>query len=167
MIYFASAGGRANVVSLPINVNPSGGFNSYWPIPFKETARITLENQRPVDIEGFFYQTDYILNSVPEDCMYFHACWRRSNPVPYKKEYIILDGVKGKGRFAGVYMPWGQNNNNWWGEGEVKYYIDDEATSLRIAEQVLRIISAEPGVSSTRIQTDTRRILLHSLASIK
>ena len=120
-------GVRTNVVSLPINVNPSGGFNSYWPMPFKKSARITLENQRPVDIEGFFYQIDYLLNSVPEDCMYFHACWRRSNPVPFKKEYVILDGVKGKGRFAGVYMAWGQNNNNWWGEGEVKFYIDGDS----------------------------------------
>ena len=58
--------------------------------------------------------------------MYFHAQWRRANPLPYGQEYTILDNVRGKGRFAGVYLAWGQNNNGWWGEGEVKFYIDGD-----------------------------------------
>jgi hypothetical protein len=119
-------GVRANVLSLPINVNPSGGFNSYWPMPFGKSAKITVENQRPEDIEGFFYQFDYILDKIPEDTMYFHAQWRRENPLQYKKEYTIVNNIKGRGRFAGVYIAWGQNNNNWWGEGEVKYYMDGD-----------------------------------------
>lgn len=119
-------GVRTTVLSIPINVNPSGGFNSYWPMPFKKSARITVENQRPEAIGGFFYQIDYLLTEVPDDCMYFHAQWRRENPVQYKKEYTIVEGVKGQGRFAGVYLAWGQNNNGWWGEGEVKYYIDGD-----------------------------------------
>ncbi len=119
-------GVRVNVLSIPINVNPSGGFNSYWPMPFRKSAKVTVENQRPEQIDGFFYQFDYVLDEIPGDYMYFHAQWRRENPVRYAREYIILDGVKGKGRFAGVYIALGQNNNGWWGEGEVKYYIDGD-----------------------------------------
>lgn len=119
-------GVRANVLSIPINVNPSGGFNSYWPMPFRKSAKITIENQRPELIGDFFYQFDYILDEIPEDTLYFHAQWRRENPLQYKKEYVIVDNIKGKGRFAGVYIAWGQNNNQWWGEGEVKYYIDGD-----------------------------------------
>ena len=119
-------GVRANVLSLPINVNPSGGFNSYWPMPFKKSARVTIENQRSEEISGFFYQFDYILDEIPEDAMYFHAQWRRENPVKYAQEYTIVDNIKGEGRFAGVCIAWGQNNNGWWGEGEVKFYIDGD-----------------------------------------
>lgn len=121
-------GVRANVLSIPVNVNPTGGFNSYWPMPFKKSAKVTVENQRPEKIDGFFYQIDYVLDDVPEDCLRFHAQWRRENPVEYAREYVILDNVKGSGRFAGVYIAWGQNNNGWWGEGEVKYYIDGDTS---------------------------------------
>ena len=58
--------------------------------------------------------------------MYFHVQWRRQNPLPYQTEYTVLDGVSGKGRFAGMYLAWGQNNGEWWGEGEVKFYIDGD-----------------------------------------
>ncbi len=119
-------GVRANVLSAPINVNPSGGFNSFWPMPFRTSARITVENQRPEDISGFFYQIDYLLGDLPDESLSFHAQWRRENPVPFRTEYVMLDGVRGRGRFAGVYLAWGQNNNGWWGEGEVKYYIDGD-----------------------------------------
>ncbi len=117
---------RANVLSEPINVNPNGGFNSYWPMPFRRHARITVENQRPEALFGFFYQVDYLLDDIAEDSLYFHAQWRRENPVQYAREYTIVDGIRGKGRFAGLYMAWGQNSNGWWGEGEVKFYLDGD-----------------------------------------
>jgi hypothetical protein len=119
-------GVRANVLSIPVNVNPSGGFNSYWPMPFRAHAKVTIENQNPAVIDGFFYQFDYILDEIPDDAMYFHAMWRRENPVKYHREYTIADQIRGNGRFAGVYLAWGQNNNGWWGEGEVKFYIDGD-----------------------------------------
>ena len=68
---------RCNVTSLPIAVNPSGGFNSYWPMPFRGRARITVENQRWEAVGGFFYQISYALTEVPDDAAYFHAQWRR------------------------------------------------------------------------------------------
>ncbi|MFD2333625.1 glycoside hydrolase family 172 protein [Cohnella sp. GCM10020058] len=115
-----------NVVSEPVNVNPLGGFNGYWPMPFRRSARITVENTRRVDLEMLFYQIDYALAEVPEDSTYFHAQWRRQNPIPRGTEYTIVDGISGKGRFAGVYLAWEQRHNRWWGEGEVKFYIDGD-----------------------------------------
>jgi hypothetical protein len=48
------------------------------------------------------------------------------NPLPYGQVYTIVDGVKGKGQYVGTYLAWGVHNNGWWGEGEVKFYIDDD-----------------------------------------
>lgn len=115
-----------NINSLPVCVNPKRGFNCFWPMPFRRSAEMTVENQSADEIELFFYQIDYVLTEVPDDVLYFHAQWRRQNPLPYGEEYTILDCCCGKGRFAGMYLAWGQNNNGWWGEGEVKFYIDDD-----------------------------------------
>lgn len=73
-----------------------------------------------------YYQIDYSLTEVPDDAAYFHAQWRRSNPLPYKEDHVILDGVKGKGHYVGTYLAWQVNSNNWWGEGEVKFYMDGD-----------------------------------------
>lgn len=118
---------RADVKSLPVAVNPAGGFNAYWEMPFRSHARITLENLIPDKIGGFFYQINYTLTEVEADRAYFHAQFRRQNPLAYKEVYTILDGIKGQGHYVGVYMAWGVNNNLWWGEGEVKFFIDGDA----------------------------------------
>ncbi len=73
-----------------------------------------------------YYQINYTLTEVPEDAAYFHAQFRRTNPLPYKEVYTILDGVKGQGHYVGTYMAWGVNNNGWWGEGEIKFYMDGD-----------------------------------------
>ena len=117
---------RCNINSMPIAVNPSGGFNSYWPMPFRKSAKITIENQTNDRIAGFYYQFDYSLGEVPENAAYFHAQWRRENTVKFKQEYTILDGVKGRGQFVGTYMAWTQLSNGWWGEGEIKFYMDGD-----------------------------------------
>jgi hypothetical protein len=120
-------GRRARIVSLPVNVNPAGGMNCYWPMPFARSARITVENQRHQPISGFFYQVDYaLLPAIAEQSAYFHAQWRREDPVPFHKEYTILDGVRGRGQFVGVYLAWEQLSDGWWGEGEVKMYVDGD-----------------------------------------
>jgi hypothetical protein len=69
-----------------------------------------------------YYQINYTLTDVPEDCAYFHAQFRRTNPPPYKDVYTILDGVRGQRHCAGVYMAWGVNNSGRW--GEIKFYLD-------------------------------------------
>ncbi|GGJ08444.1 hypothetical protein GCM10010885_16950 [Alicyclobacillus cellulosilyticus] len=116
---------RCNVNSLPIVVNPAGGFNSYWEMPFRKSARITMENVGDEDAV-LFYQIDYSLMEIPEDVGYFHAQWRRDNPLKYKEVHVILDGVRGKGHYVGTYIAWGVHNNGWWGEGEVKFYLDGD-----------------------------------------
>lgn len=115
----------SKVNSLPITVNPGSAFNSYWQMPFKKHCRMTLENLNNQDMV-LYYQIDYTLTEVPEDNAYFHAQFRRVNPLPYKEVYKILDGVKGKGHYVGTYLAWGVHNNGWWGEGEIKFYLDGD-----------------------------------------
>ena len=124
--FFAMGWGRyARVSSLAVCVNPGSGFNSYWPMPFQHKAKITMENLdgEPMTL---FYQVDYTRASVPKDAAYFHAQFRRTNPVPFKQVYTIVDGIQGKGQYVGTYMAWGVHNNGWWGEGEIKFYMDGD-----------------------------------------
>jgi len=115
----------AQLNSLPVCVNPGNAFNCYWEMPFRRRCRITMEN---IGFEAMrlYYQVDYTLTDVPEDAAYFHAQFRRANPLPYKSVYTILDGVKGWGHYVGTYMAWGVNNNGWWGEGEIKFFLDGD-----------------------------------------
>ena len=117
---------RCNISSLPIAVNPAGGFNSFWEMPFRQSARITLENLSDDNVAGYYYQIDYTLTEVPDDAAYFHAQWRRVNPLPYKEVHTILDSIRGHGHYVGTYLAWGVNNNGWWGEGEIKFYLDGD-----------------------------------------
>ncbi len=113
------------ISSLAVCVNPGSAFNCYWNMPFRKNCRITLENRDDHEVT-YYYQIDYTLTEVPEDIAYFHAQFRRVNPLPYQEVYTILDGVRGKGHYVGTYMAWGVNNNGWWGEGEIKFYMDGD-----------------------------------------
>lgn len=115
----------APVSSLAVCVNPGRSFNCYWNMPFKELARITMTNINE-DPLTLYYQVNYTLTEVPDDAAYFHAQFRRVNPLPFKEDYTIVDGIKGKGHYVGTYMAWGVNNNGWWGEGEIKFYMDGD-----------------------------------------
>ena len=117
---------RVNVLSLPINVNPSGGANCYFPMPFRSRARMTVENRAPEAISHLFYAINYAQTQVGDEDACFHAQFRRTNPLPYKQDYVILDGVRGKGQYAGTYMAWQQNSRGWWGEGEIKVFLDGD-----------------------------------------
>jgi hypothetical protein len=119
-------GQRSNVNSLPVSVNPAGGFNCFWEMPFRRHARITIENLCGVKVPGFYYSIDYCLTQVEDDRAYLHSQWRRSNPLPDKSDHVILDGVKGQGHYVGVYMARGVSANGWWGEGELKFFIDGD-----------------------------------------
>jgi len=125
--FFANGWGQyANVNSLPICVNPGRAFNCYWNMPFKKRALITMEN-RSNDNMVLYYQIDYCETEVPDDIGYFHAQFRRVNPLPYKEVYTIVDGIEGKGQYVGTYMAWQVNNKGWWGEGEIKFYMDGDS----------------------------------------
>ena len=124
--FFACGWGRyAPVNSLAVCVNPGSAFNCYWSMPFRKNCRITLENRND-DKVTVYYQITYTLQPVPENAGYFHAQFRRANPLPYKSDYTILDGVQGKGQYVGTYMAWGVNNRGWWGEGEIKFFLDGD-----------------------------------------
>ncbi|MBE2204920.1 MAG: DUF2961 domain-containing protein [Chthoniobacterales bacterium] len=115
----------AQISSLAVCVNPGSAFNCYWTMPFRKKCRITLENIGLEDMV-LFYQINYSLEEVPTDAGYFHAQFRRVNPVPYKEVYTIVDGIEGKGQYVGTYMAWGVNNRGWWGEGEIKFFMDGD-----------------------------------------
>ena len=112
--------------SAMVCLNPGqGAFNCYWTMPFRKRARITITNIHTEPMT-WYYQINYALGPVSPDAAYFHAQWRRVNPLPYKEVYTIVDGIKGRGHYAGTYMAWGVNNNGWRGEGEIKFYMDGD-----------------------------------------
>ena len=124
--FFACGWGEyAPLSSLAVCVNPGSAFNCYWEMPFRKRCRMTMTNIGEKDMV-LYYQINYTLTDVPDDVAYFHAQFRRVNPLPYKDVYTILDGVKGQGQFVGTYMAWGVNNCGWWGEGEIKFFIDGD-----------------------------------------
>jgi hypothetical protein len=94
-------------------------------MPFRKRCRITMTNMADERMI-LYYQINYTLTDVPEEVGYFHAQFRRVNPLPYKDVYTILDGVQGQGHYVGTYMAWGVNNRGWWGEGEIKFYLDGD-----------------------------------------
>lgn len=124
--FFACGWGRyAQVNSLAVCVNPGSAFNCYWSMPFRKRCRITLENRNDSQVT-IYYQFTYIQRPVDEKEGYFHAQFRRVNPLPYKTDYVVLDNVSGKGQYIGTYMAWGVNNAGWWGEGEIKFFLDGD-----------------------------------------
>lgn len=115
----------APLQSLAVCVNPGSAFNCYWPMPFRKKCKITMENIDNKDMV-LYYSVDYIETKIPGDAAYFHAQFRRVNPVPYKGVYTLVDNIKGRGQYVGTYMAVGVHNNGWWGEGEIKFYIDGD-----------------------------------------
>ena len=113
------------ISSLPICYNPRRGMNSYFEMPYFTGFRVEIENLASEDIM-VYYQHDCEEKEIEKDSLYFHAQFRRVNPLPYKDVYTILDGIKGNGHYVGTYMHWGVKNNGWWGEGEIKFYIDGD-----------------------------------------
>lgn len=112
--------------------NPEGkSFNCIIPMPFRTAAKVVLTNESSKDLELLFFDIDYItLPSVKPDNLYFHASWARTKNAAIGEDAVLLPKVTGKGRFLGVSV--GVNINpiygpTWWGEGEVKAWIDGDA----------------------------------------
>ena len=124
--FFANGWGRfAQVSSSMIAANPHGGFNSYWPMPFEQIARLTVENIGDADAT-LYYQVTYETDRDVEELGYLHAQFRRESPLPVGDTYVILDGITGYGHYVGTYLAWGVNSPGWWGEGELKIYLDGD-----------------------------------------
>jgi hypothetical protein len=124
--FFACGWGKySQINSLAICVNPGSAFNCYWPMPFRKKARITMENLDDKDMV-LYYQVNYTLADVPRDAGYFHAQFRREDPLRQKGLYTILEGVKGEGHYVGTYLAWEVHSPGWWGEGEIKFFLDGD-----------------------------------------
>ena len=124
--FFCQGWGKfAPVTSLAVAANPGSGLNCYWTMPFRKKCRITMENIDDHDMV-LYYQVDYTLTEVPKDAGYLHAQFRRVNPLPFKKDFVLVDSIRGKGQYVGTYMAYGSNKNGWWGEGEIKFFIDGD-----------------------------------------
>jgi len=126
--FFAAGWGIMNepvINSATIAVNPRSGFNSYWQMPFRKKCRITMEN-RSNKKATVYYQINYSLETVEKNTPYFHAQFRRVNEIPFKEVFTIVDGIKGKGQYVGTYLAHGTKKSGWWGEGEVKFYMDGD-----------------------------------------
>ncbi len=124
--FFCAEGGKfTQISSLAVCVNPGSAFNCYWIMPFRKSCRITLENIGEKEMR-IYYQINYALTDIPEDAAYFHASFRREHPTQSMKDYTIVDGIKGKGHYVGTYMLWQTNSRGWWGEGEIKFFMDGD-----------------------------------------
>jgi hypothetical protein len=124
-------GTYAQLNSLPVTVNPGSAFNCYWMMPFRKKCRITMTNINTESM-SLYYQVDYTLTEVPQDAGYFHAQFRRKNSVE-NGVCTLVDSIKGKGQYVGTYLAWGVHNNGWWGEGEIKFYMDGDTKFPTIA----------------------------------
>ena len=124
--FFACGLGQyAQISSLAVCVNPGSAFNCYWPMPFRKGARLTLENRDEHDMV-VYYQINYELAKVPKNAGYFHAQFRHEYPLKTKGLYTILDGIQGAGQYVGTYLALKVHDPGWWGEGEIKFYLDGD-----------------------------------------
>ena len=131
--FFASGWGRfAQVSSAMVAVNPHGGFNSYWPMPFRTGARLSLENLAE-EVATIYYAVTFETGEDTSAAGYLHAQFRRSNPLPERETHPLLTGVTGRGHYVGTYLAWGSNSPGWWGEGEVKFFLDGDREHPTIA----------------------------------
>jgi hypothetical protein len=115
-----------SILAAPINVNPTGGLNSFFPMPYRKHARITVENDSATPIREFFYAVELTKQPVDDDALYFHAQFRRSNPLAKDTEYVIADGIEGAGHYVGTFMTWRPLQDGAWNEGEVKFHLNGD-----------------------------------------
>ncbi len=125
--FFCQAWGvRSAVLAIPVNVNSSGGMNSFWPMPFCSSIEMRVRNDGATDCEHFFYTVNYTLEEVADDAAYLQASWQRTNPLVPGTDLTIVGEATGRGHFVGCFLAWQQNSSGWWGEGEVKVFLDDD-----------------------------------------
>lgn len=116
----------APVKSLAVVVNPTSALNAYWPMPFRKRAKITFTNESEKDLSLLAYQITYALTPVPQQSGYFHAQWRRSVTQRNNPVHVIVDSVEGDGRYVGTFLAWTQLSEGWFGEGEIKFFVDGD-----------------------------------------
>ena len=130
--FFGHGLGRMATFESALFTSPEGrSFNCYVPMPFKTAMKIIVTNECTERIANFFYDIDYTIGDQHEDDVsYFHAFYNRENSTTERKDYAILPEIKGSGRLLGCNIGVTANkvlySNSWWGEGEVKIYLDGD-----------------------------------------
>jgi hypothetical protein len=113
--------------SLPVNMT-SGGYNAYWPMPFRRSARITVENTGSVPITNFYYNIDIrTYDQLPDDALYFHAQFRQERTRP--GEPITILDARGRGHYVGTLLSMQPERGSHLGylEGDERIFIDGES----------------------------------------
>jgi hypothetical protein len=119
--------------------DPEGrSFNCTIPMPFKTGMKIVMVNESKNNLDELFYDVDYTLGDKhAANMLYFHAHYRRENPTKIQQDYEILPKITGRGRYLGtnigVIVDSKTYFNTWWGEGEIKMYLDGDAQFPTIA----------------------------------
>jgi len=128
--FFGVAHGQRRVLTTAYVTQVLGrGFNCYFAMPFRTHAKLTVTNDMPdgKEMGAFFYQIDYELrDQLPKNTGYFHAQFRRQNPTVEKEDFVLLDNVEGPGYFLGCVIGVRSLGPAWWGEGEMKFYMDGD-----------------------------------------
>ncbi len=130
--FFSQGLGQMVTFQSALFASPEGrSFNCYIPMPFRTGMKIVVTNESGKDLSAFFYDVDYTVgNKYPGNVLYFHSYFRRENPTVMQKDYEILPKVSGKGRYLGCNIGVIANQDlyykTWWGEGEVKVYLDGD-----------------------------------------
>jgi len=130
--FFCQPLGQMAVFQALLFSNPEGrSFNCVAPMPFRSGMKLVLTNQTDKDLDSLFYEVDYTLGDQHgEEVLYFHAHFRREIATTMRQDYAILPAVQGRGRFLGCCLGVQANTElyfqSWWGEGEVKVYLDGD-----------------------------------------
>jgi hypothetical protein len=130
--FFGVGLGRVVAFESALFSSPEGrSFNASVPMPFRKGMRIVLSNETDADQPQVYYDIDYTLGDpLPAEALYFHAAFRRENPTRMQHDYELLPRVQGRGRYLGanlgVIVDGKRYGKNWWGEGEVKIYLDGD-----------------------------------------
>ena len=116
----------APVNSLAVICNAKSAFNCYWPMPFRNSCRITFTNEDAEELHLLTYQITYQETEVPAAAGYLHAQWRRAVTERSNPDYVIADGIRGQGKYVGTFLAWTQLSKGWFGEGEIKFFLDGD-----------------------------------------
>lgn len=125
--FAAGFGRRAEVNSVPVQVQGGDAYNCYWPMPFRASARITITNESARPLAALYYLIDYTEQAVPENAAYFCAQYRQEFPTVRGRDYLICDiEAPAGGHYVGTVMSVRARSPEWFGEGDEKFYIDGE-----------------------------------------
>lgn len=128
--FFGAILGKPVAFESELFSNPEGkSFNCFIPMPFRKRAKVVITNESDNLLRLLFFDINYLLGvKHKRDVLYFHATWNRQNPTKLMEDFEILPLVEGSGKFLGTHIGVVTNKQNlgWWGEGEVKVFIDED-----------------------------------------